>query len=354
MADNVDVTPGSGTTIAADEVVDGTLGTVKVQYVKLMDGTLDGTTKASVSVNGLKVDPSGVTSPVSLASVPSHDVTNSGTFAVQNNAATPVGTNIIGKVGIDQTTDGTTNKVAADLRLAGTAADKGSGTGGAATQRIIIDSSQVGSLITALQAIAAGATPVALPTDQTWPRGMSPRAFAATFTTNTRPANTTAYAAGNSISNNTVAGSVTALSATVSDTNDDPITLTDILLVTTDTGAAGKRIRAYVYNSDPTANTGVGAGDGAAFANKHAGYIGSFSGMLETGFSDGAVGRLVPTFNDSAASPTPNAPAGGLIVVKPVLGAKTLFIQLQAVDSFTPVSASTWTPTVRGFQGRAS
>jgi hypothetical protein len=33
--------------------------------------------------NALKVDPSAVTSPVSLASVPSHAVTNAGTFAVQ-------------------------------------------------------------------------------------------------------------------------------------------------------------------------------------------------------------------------------------------------------------------------------
>jgi hypothetical protein len=55
MADNVAVTAGSGTTIAADEVVDATLGTVKVQYVKLMDGTLDGTTKAAVGAGGLSV-----------------------------------------------------------------------------------------------------------------------------------------------------------------------------------------------------------------------------------------------------------------------------------------------------------
>lgn len=48
MADNVAVTAGSGTNIAADEVVDATLGTVKVQYVKLMDGTLDGTGKVTV------------------------------------------------------------------------------------------------------------------------------------------------------------------------------------------------------------------------------------------------------------------------------------------------------------------
>lgn len=55
MADNVAVTAGSGTTIAADEISDGTLGSVKVQYVKLMDGTLDGTTKATVGASGLAV-----------------------------------------------------------------------------------------------------------------------------------------------------------------------------------------------------------------------------------------------------------------------------------------------------------
>lgn len=70
MADNVTITAGSGTTIAADELTDGTLGSVKVQYVKLMDGTLDGTAKAAVGSNGLKVDGSAVTQPISAASLP--------------------------------------------------------------------------------------------------------------------------------------------------------------------------------------------------------------------------------------------------------------------------------------------
>lgn len=56
MADNVVITPGTGNTIAADEVTDGDLGSVKVQYVKLMDGTLDGTDKALVDSSGLKVN----------------------------------------------------------------------------------------------------------------------------------------------------------------------------------------------------------------------------------------------------------------------------------------------------------
>lgn len=56
MADNVVVTAGTGTTIAADELTDGVLGSVKVQYVKLMDGTLDSSTKAAVGTNGLAAD----------------------------------------------------------------------------------------------------------------------------------------------------------------------------------------------------------------------------------------------------------------------------------------------------------
>ncbi len=58
---------------------------------------------AALQVNAggqLKVDGSAVTQPVSLASVPSHAVTNAGTFAVQNTAATPAGTNNIGDVDV--------------------------------------------------------------------------------------------------------------------------------------------------------------------------------------------------------------------------------------------------------------
>lgn len=65
MADNVQVSSGTGTSIAADEVVDSTLGIVKVQYVKIMDGALDGTTKLGVGPNGMKVDGSAVTQPIS-------------------------------------------------------------------------------------------------------------------------------------------------------------------------------------------------------------------------------------------------------------------------------------------------
>lgn len=180
-------------------------------------------------------------------------------------------------------------------------------------------------------------------------KGLSNLAFSAAFTTLTRPANTTAYAAADSISDNATAGSVTALSATLSDTNDDPIFISEILVSSTDTGLNGKKVRAYLFNSDPTASTGVGGGDNAAYSQKKAGYIGSFMGWMETGFSDGSVGRLVPTFNETNFSS-----AGGYIVTKPTSGAKTLYIQYQAVEAFTPsANSTTIIGTARGWQGRA-
>ena len=71
MADNISITPGSGKTVATDEVTDGTLGTVQVQFIKLMDGTLDSTNKLSISAGGAaKVDGSAVTQPISATSLP--------------------------------------------------------------------------------------------------------------------------------------------------------------------------------------------------------------------------------------------------------------------------------------------
>lgn len=52
--DNVTL-PGTGDPIAADEVTDATLGTVKAQFMKIMDGTLGGTAKALVNADGLAV-----------------------------------------------------------------------------------------------------------------------------------------------------------------------------------------------------------------------------------------------------------------------------------------------------------
>lgn len=62
--------------------------------------------------------------PVTVATIPSHAVTNAGTFAVQNTAATPAGTNNIGDVDV--------------LTINGVAPAFGTGVRGATVQRVTI------------------------------------------------------------------------------------------------------------------------------------------------------------------------------------------------------------------------
>lgn len=387
-------------------------------YHGLVDGVA-GSNKATVTAaNALKVDNSGVTQPVSLTSTTitgTVAVTQSGAWSLSANQSVNVaqingitalmGNGVTGTgsqrvtIASDNTAfsvnavqsgtwtvqpGNTPNTTAWKVQLYdGTTAlpilAASSGAPAASAPAMAVSIRDVNANVgTNADGIAAAATSVA-PVGSfsfgfngtTWDRiqvdasknlkvvlpaiGQSPKGLTAAFTTLTRPANTTAYTAGDSISNNATAGSVTALSATLSDTNDDPVTLTEILVSSTDTGLAGKRIRAYIFNSDPTASSGVVGGDNAAFSQKVAGYVGSFSGVLEAGFSDGTVGRLVPTFADSAASPAAHAPAGGFVVTKPTSGAKTIFIQFQAVDGFTPSASSTIIiGTARGYQGRAA
>lgn len=167
-------------------------------------------------------------------------------------------------------------------------------------------------------------------------------------TTLTRPANTTAYSANDSISDNATAGSVTALPVTVSDLNDAPVALAEIELDTNDTGlAAGVQVDIFVYNSDPTANSGVGGGDNAAFSNKKTGFRARFRGTF-TAFSDGGKATCRPVDGDNNCLP--------IAVIYPATGAKTIWVQYKVISSagFTPsANSTTITPRVKGFQGRA-
>lgn len=150
MADNLAITQGTGTTIAADDI-----GGVLHQRVKISQGADGAATDVSASAplqvslanTGANATPVVVdlganndvtvtgsvavtgtfyqaTQPVSVATVPSHDVTNIGTFAVQNTAAIPAGTNNIGDVDV--------------LTINGVAPAFGTGARGATVQRVTI------------------------------------------------------------------------------------------------------------------------------------------------------------------------------------------------------------------------
>lgn len=201
------------------------------------------------------------------------------------------------------------------------------------------------------QALSAASRPVVIASDQSaLPLGASPAGntaktytgvFLVAATALTRPANVTAYSALDSISNSATAGSVTGNSVALSDTNDHPIDISEILLASTDTGpgASAVQIRLHLFNSDPTDSSGVVGGDNAAWSNKQAGWVGSFSGTMRA-FSDGSRGVLI-------------ADEGTLRLIAPVSGAKTLFWQIQTLGTFTPsANSTTFTPTFKGFQAR--
>jgi hypothetical protein len=157
----------------------------------------------------------------------------------------------------------------------------------------------------------------------------------------TRPANTTAYTAGDAVSNNATAGSVTAQTFSASDVNDDPIAMTRLRIDTTDTGTKGQTFQAFFYLSDPTASTGIVGGDNAAFSVKKAGFIGTMTGTFRSDFSDGAQAVLTPD-------------EGSVIITKPVSGAKTVYVLLKTLSAFTPsASSTTFTMTLEGYQHRA-
>jgi hypothetical protein len=164
------------------------------------------------------------------------------------------------------------------------------------------------------------------------------RIIIATGSTLTRPANTTAYAANDSVSDNATAGSVTANTVTISATNDYPVGIAAVELHTTDTGFGAANIRMWVYNSDPTASSGVVGGDNAAFSNKKAGFVGCLSGTFRA-FSDGSRAVLTPD-------------EGSLLMTLPTSGAKTLYWQLQTLSAATPsANSTTFIPTFRAYQG---
>lgn len=166
------------------------------------------------------------------------------------------------------------------------------------------------------------------------------RMFAVAASAMTRPANQTGYTADDAVSNNATAGSVTAISFTLSDTNDDPVALKRMRLASTDTGVAAKNFRAWLYQSDPTASSGIVGGDNAAFSTKQGAFIGSMVGQFRA-FSDGSVAVLTPDENDE-------------IITRPTSGAKTIFALLQTLDAFTPsANSTTFTATLEGRQGRA-
>jgi hypothetical protein len=148
----------------------------------------------------------------------------------------------------------------------------------------------------------------------------------------TRPANTTAYAAGQLIANSTTAGSVAPMQFNMG--NIFPVNqfrLTRARLVKTGTAAiAANGIRIHLYQGTaPTCTNGDGA---AWLTTSAAGWIGNIDVTSMLAFSDGAAG-------------TGSCPAGSEIMLR-AAASGPIYALLMALGAYTPISGEVFTLTL--------
>jgi hypothetical protein len=373
---------------------------------------------------GLKVDGSGTALPVSLDSVPSHAVTNAGTFVTQENGAlltaaqllddnmvaqgTALGSTKNALIGASVTTsaptyttgqinplsmdttgalrvtgggggtqytedaaaasdpvgnmlmavrrdtlsasevsaDGdnialkATNKgklhVAAEVRFGDVVADLGSGTGGSATQRVIIDSSQFQS---PGQNTKSNSTSFTIASDQGYAGNVGGITVTqAASSTITRPADTTAYAVGDLVTNSVTAGSVNNLQfTTLARISGGSGMIVGAKIQKSTNSITNAAFRLHLFNTAPTYTS---AGDNSAISTvvvaSGKGYLGYVDIQSMMAFSDVAWGT----------GSVDNA-RGGICFVAT---AQIIYGLVEARGTYTPGSAEVFTITLDALQ----
>lgn len=146
-----------------------------------------------------------------------------------------------------------------------------------------------------------------------------------------RPADTTAYASGDIVANNTTAGSVTVLSLAAARANDKTGLIRRGRLTKSGTTTTNAIFRAHLYKTSPTPANG----DNGAFQTNNAlNYIGSMdfdmTGANARAFSDGVKCIAVPS-------------VGAEIIFDPAIGTQNIFALLEARAAYTPASGETFT-----------
>ena len=140
----------------------------------------------------------------------------------------------------------------------------------------------------------------------------------------TRPADTTAYAAGDLVANSTTAGSVAPVALQGAVEAGGPRLIRRLKLRKSGTGVSNASFRVHLYSTSPTAANG----DNAAWSTSGvAGYLGALDVTIDRAFTDGAAGFGVPV-------------AGSEITVD---AAGAIFALVEARAAYTPVSAEVFT-----------
>lgn len=166
-------------------------------------------------------------------------------------------------------------------------------------------------------------------TDRAKVSGLVARVAAAQMT---RPADTTAYASGDLVANNTTAGSVTPLSFTAGRGSSGGAASGMIRRVKVKKSTASvtnSSFRVHFYSSSPT----VTNGDNGAWLSIESGYLGSCDVTVDKAFSDAASGTGSP-----------------LIGSEITFSAQTVYALIEARAAYTPGNAETFDVTIEVLQ----
>lgn len=149
----------------------------------------------------------------------------------------------------------------------------------------------------------------------------------------TRPADTTAYAAGDLVANSVTAGSVTPISVAAARVNAGTGMIRRIRLTTSSPSTTNASFRVHFYKTSPTFTNG----DNAAWLTTGSTYLGACDVTIDKVFSDGAKGIGVPNTGTEINFDT---------------GASTqnIFAVIEARGAYTPTSGETFTLAVEVLQ----
>lgn len=159
----------------------------------------------------------------------------------------------------------------------------------------------------------------------------------ATFT---RPADTTAYAAGDLVANSTTAGSVIPLSFTNAvRTAGDCLRIERVRVEKSGASLTNAAFRLHLFESSPTptvGDNGVFNNAGALATNNVLNHAGTFPVTMSWSGSDGAMGIGVPT-------------TGAGATVSPTSGT-TIFGLLEVTGAYTPASGEVFYVVIEGYR----
>lgn len=148
-----------------------------------------------------------------------------------------------------------------------------------------------------------------------------------------RPADTTAYAVGDLVANNTTAGSVAAMQLAVARVAAGGFMLRRCKLAKSGTTVTNAAFRVHFFTSAPTFTNGD---NGVLSTNGVANYLGAMDVTMDRTFTDGACGFGTPI-------------VGSDITAKLASGTN-IFAVIEARGAYTPISGETFTLTLDDIQ----